>query len=299
MYGFEPFTFFFDPTKRLFFVYLLASLLLTLFLLWHERKDSKAFLKKIFAVKLLRHPSTRIDLQLLFFNTLLRPAIFFFVSLSSIAVAKSLGRILYQIFPSHQSLGLSYAWTVALYSIVSFVALDFSRFFQHYLFHKIPFLWQFHKIHHSAPVLTPLTLYRTHPIESLISSFRRIFVIGVVSGFFIFLTQTQINAYAILGVNAFDFAFNFFGSNLRHSHVWLSFGRLNWIFISPAQHQIHHSRAIKHRDKNLGFALSVWDQLFGSFYPIKKKEFLIFGVQGERYQSFFEVLRCRPNKKSL
>ena len=74
------------------------------------------------------------------------------------------------------------------------------------------------------------------------------------------------------------------------SHIWLSFGPLNHIFMSPAQHQIHHSRSDKHRDKNLGVALSLWDKIFGTFYQVKGKEFLIFGVRGERHKTLLQSL---------
>ena len=239
-----------------------------------------------------KHPSTQTDIKLLLFNSLLKSVLFFFVVVSSVSLANALVKLLYQIFPDHLPFKLSYLVVVGLFSVVSFIALDFSRFFQHYLFHKVPWLWRFHKVHHSAIVLTPLTLYRTHPVESLISALRRIIVVGLVSGLFIFYTRSMLSAWAILGVNIFDFLFNLFGSNLRHSHVWLSFGPLNYFFISPAQHQIHHSRAFKHRDKNLGVALALWDQLFGTFYQVQKKESLIFGVRGERHRGLGEALKA-------
>ncbi len=42
---------------------------------------------------------------------------------------------------------------------------DFLLFYVHYIFHKVPALWEFHKVHHSAEVMTPLTAYRVHPFE--------------------------------------------------------------------------------------------------------------------------------------
>jgi len=60
------------------------------------------------------------------------------------------------------------------------------------------------------------------------------------------------------------FLFNALGANLRHSHIWLSFGSLERWFISPAQHQIHHSSAEADRDINFGTCLAIWDRLFGS-----------------------------------
>ena len=287
-----PFLFIVDPTKRLFFIYLISSVALAVITFWFSEKSLKISIEKLFDGRVWQHSSTRVDVSLLFINTILKSFLFAGVAISSIMVAKVVVKQLYGFFPDHVATKWSYGFVVGTYSLTSFIALDFTRFFQHYLFHKIPFLWRVHKVHHSAEVLTPLTLYRTHPVESVVSAFRRVIVVGVISGFFIFHAQSTIDAYAILGVNAFDFAFNFFGSNLRHSHVWLSFGPLNHIFISPAQHQVHHSRAEKHIDKNLGFALSLWDKLFGTFYQIHKKEFLIFGIRGERHKNILSALKA-------
>ncbi len=289
----EPFFFVVDPSKRLFFIYLLSSVLIGVLVLYRQNGGSglQAF-ENLINPKVWFHRSSRVDFQLLVFNSLLRTFLFFFVLVNSLWVSKVVMRQLVACWPSHQAWNVSYQEGLLAYAIVSFVVLDFARFFQHYLFHKIPFLWRFHKVHHTAEVMTPVTLYRTHPIESLVSAFRRIFVIGLISGVFLFTTQSVIGPFAIFGVNALDFAFNFLGSNLRHSHVWLSFGPLNYFFVSPAQHQIHHSRAEKHHDKNLGFALSIWDQLFGTFYQVRHKEFLIFGVRGEKHLNLLTALKA-------
>ena len=289
--AFEPLFYLFNPTKRIFFLYSLSSLILAIILLI-PNSSLKQSLQKIFNKKIWFHRSSKIDVQFLFTNSFIRALMFIFFSFTSIAVAKWTLRTLNRSFPDNQLWSFSYSDVILLYALSSFVILDFTRFLQHYLFHKIPILWRFHKIHHSAEVLTPLTLYRTHPIESLVSNLRRTFVIGVLSGLFLFKTRSMISGYEILGVNTFDFVFNIFGSNLRHSHIWLSFGPLNYLFMSPAQHQIHHSRAQKHFDKNFGFALSIWDLAFRSFYQVKEKEFLILGVRGALYKSYWQALKA-------
>lgn len=266
-----------------------------LVLSFQRKKISFSIVEELLNPKVWLHPSSYVDFQLLFLNSILKTLLFLFVSVSSIAVAKAVALSLANLSLPRLLVGFNQNSIYILYGLLSFIALDFSRFYQHYLFHKIPILWQFHKVHHSAEVLTPLTLYRTHPVESLIASFRRVFVIGVVSGLFVYMTQSAIGGLAILGVNAFDFVFNFLGSNLRHSHIWLSFGPLNHIFISPAQHQIHHSRSHRHHDKNFGIALAIWDKLFGSFENCGlKKQFLVFGIKGEKHRSLLQSLSA-PN----
>ena len=75
------------------------------------------------------------------------------------------------------------------------------------------------------------------------------------------------------------FLFNIFGANLRHSHIWFSWGDKleNW-FISPAQHQVHHSDNPKHFDTNLGSALAVWDRLGGTLIKASEAGKINIGV---------------------
>ena len=95
------------------------------------------------------------------------------------------------------------------------------------------------------------------------------------------------------GTNLLLIIFYLFGYNLRHSHVWLSYGPFfSRIFISPAQHQIHHSSSPAHFDKNLGFMFAFWDGLFGTLYIPKKKENIIFGlgeIENEKFSSFWSL----------
>ena len=69
------------------------------------------------------------------------------------------------------------------------------------------------------------------------------------------------------------------GANLRHSHIWLSFGPfVEHIFFSPAQHQIHHSTDPRHFNKNFASDLSIWDWMFGSLYVTHGKENIRVGL---------------------
>jgi sterol desaturase/sphingolipid hydroxylase (fatty acid hydroxylase superfamily) len=69
------------------------------------------------------------------------------------------------------------------------------------------------------------------------------------------------------------------GSNLRHSHIWMGFGPvLSYVFISPAQHQVHHSRAAEHHNKNYGEIFAFWDFMFGTLYVPQGEEKLEFGL---------------------
>ena len=96
-----------------------------------------------------------------------------------------------------------------------------------------------------------------------------------------FLFGPTLKMIDIVGANMFVFAFNVLGSNLRHSHIWLSWGNcIEKIFLSPAQHQIHHSYAPEHIDKNFGTCFALWDKLAGSWVPAEDtpEQRLSFGL---------------------
>jgi len=100
-----------------------------------------------------------------------------------------------------------------------------------------------------------------------------------------------------LGVNLLVFLFHVTGSNLRHSHVDIRYPRwLEHLLISPAQHQIHHSIAEEHYDKNFGAALAVWDWLFGSLHVSEGQHDLEFGLRDAETHSATDlrVIYLRP-----
>jgi sterol desaturase/sphingolipid hydroxylase (fatty acid hydroxylase superfamily) len=163
--------------------------------------------------------------------------------------------------------------------VAAFLAEDFARYVVHRLAHRVPFLWELHKVHHSAEVMTPLTVYRTHPIESVLMRGGAQLALGLVAGLFSWVFPGKVRAFEIMGVYGLNFLWNLLGTNLRHSHVWLSWGpRLERVFISPAQHQIHHSDQLHHYDSNFGSALALWDLAFGTLYVTRGRERLRFGL---------------------
>ena len=71
----------------------------------------------------------------------------------------------------------------------------------------------------------------------------------------------------------------FWGANLRHSSVKLKyFNFLEYVFISPFQHQIHHSNLPEHYDRNLGAKLALWDWMFGTLVLSKSVSEIRFGL---------------------
>jgi sterol desaturase/sphingolipid hydroxylase (fatty acid hydroxylase superfamily) len=277
---------FVDPKKRVSLVYLASAILLAL--AWsffmNRKNKSQAFpqvVRKLFSKKIWFSSSVRTDLLMVVINRAIMLT-FSPLLISRIALTTGFFYLLRDYFGSSQGifLGSSYLIAPVCYTLFLFFFDDFTRFLVHKAFHQIPFLWAIHKVHHSAEYLTPFTVYRTHPLEGIIFTLRSIFVQAITISLFVFLFAGKIDLVSIYGVNFALFLFNITGANLRHSHFNISYGMfLEKIFISPAQHQVHHSISDKHRDKNFGAILAIWDLFGKSLYLSRPNQRLKFGVK--------------------
>lgn len=280
----------FDPGSRIFYWNLISSLLIALFyFLIYEKENVKSTLSLGSIRKYWLNSSSILDYKIYFINAVVKVLFFAPVVALTLVMSKFTIQYLYILYPSHKAIsGGPLSYFIA--TVLVFVWDDFTRFFHHYLLHKIPALWSIHKTHHSATVLTPITLFRIHPLESLMAAFRNAFSLGLSGGIILFIFKGKVDYTVILGINAFGFLFNFLSGNLRHSHIPISFGVLEHILISPKQHQIHHSNTIDHYDKNFGVGLAIWDKFFGTFLMSKGQKIETFGVHGRESQTLLAQL---------
>jgi sterol desaturase/sphingolipid hydroxylase (fatty acid hydroxylase superfamily) len=185
----------------------------------------------------------------------------------------------------------------AVYTAVNILALDGGLFLAHYLHHRIPLLWEIHKVHHSAEVLTPFTVFRVHPIELCINVTTVGVLVGLSAGVFGFVYGTPPAIFAIDGVNIVMAAFLVAGYHLRHSQVWVMYPvPIARHISSPAMHLIHHSSAPEHADKNFAQIFNFWDRLTGTLYLPTQEEAIGFGLHGGEQRDFRGVaqLYLRP-----
>jgi sterol desaturase/sphingolipid hydroxylase (fatty acid hydroxylase superfamily) len=177
-----------------------------------------------------------------------------------------------------------------LYGLGVFLVKDFSHYWGHRAFHS-RYLWAFHKVHHSAPVLVPATASRVHFLEEVVEKLTDIICVGAFAGVFWYACGGEISRYTLFGVTYMVFIFNSLAANLRHSHVWLSFGPvLERVLSSPAQHQIHHSDAPRHFNKNFGINLSLWDWMFGTLYVTRSTpEVIHFGTGEQDHERYLTM----------
>ncbi|WP_256665969.1 sterol desaturase family protein [Pseudomonas sp. 8Z] len=246
--------------------------------------------------EVLLHPSALLDYRYYFVRALLR--VLLIVPVIGLVDPYVLRSADYQAFFNNlwgarprlgENLGLS-----LLYGLGVFLINDFASYWTHRAFHT-RWLWEFHKVHHVAPVLVPLTASRVHFVEKLADSLLTLMLLGAYSGAFWYVCGGEVSRYTLFGVTYLVFIFNCLAANLRHTHIWLSFGPLlEHVLNSPAQHQIHHSDAQHHFHKNFGTNLSIWDWLFGTLYTTTRTpERLSFGTaerDAHRYQSLYSLI---------
>ena len=274
----SPLYFVVDPAKRFYWVCLLSSLLLASAVVSLEAKkfDLGSQIRGFFNLRYWFQKTCAIDVGYMFFNNAVRVSLLLPIIGSHLWFTLEMGRFLQAELGDAPDLQLPWFFIAAFYGITFLVAEDLSRFGLHLAMHRFSVLWKLHQVHHSATTLTPFTLFRVHPIEAVLYFIRGSLVFGFVSGFFIWMFGRELSTFHVLGVDLLGFLFNAAGANLRHSHIWLSFGYLERWFISPAQHQLHHS--VSHKHVNLGTYLSCWDRMLGTHKQTKKKEQLTFGL---------------------
>lgn len=258
-----------DSTQRLFWLYLASSAIIAAVITAINAYKNGWSLKLILAQSksYIKHPSTVLDIKYFFVISFIKILLIAPLILSAKEVALFVFELLFP-YVGRPSSSISYATLSIIYAAVLFLVSDFSRYWLHRLMHKNKFLWHFHKVHHSAEIMNPLTFYRVHPIENLLFGLRYSIVAGLVTGVFLAFYGPRLNMWSILGGNAFVFIFSILGTHLRHSHIYLSYPKwLERFFISPAMHQVHHYS--KYAEKNYGSYIALWDWMFGSFAASK------------------------------
>lgn len=268
----------FDLNLRFAIFYLLATVVLA-YGIWWVRGCPKTFLKWLVPKAVYTHRSNLVDIKLFFANYALGTIGFFGALVFTPLVAfHTLSTVAGLVGNGFEFPPVTFA-RAAITTLIVVTVNDFCKYWTHRMAHEWATLWPFHAVHHSADVLTPVTVARVHPVETILRNVFSSLVVGVVQGLLLYGLIGRIDLVAVGGANVIYVVFNTLGSNLRHSHIWLSYGRVvEHVFISPAQHQIHHSADVKHHNLNYGSIFAIWDWMFGTLYVPDSYEELTFGV---------------------
>lgn len=255
------------------------------FLAWRQKRRrgrvSLAVIRRaVFQRRLLSNRSLRADVGFFLLNTLVVGALIGWGVFGAGVVAKAIGSGLISVFGSRPPIEEPGFALRAGVTLSLFVAYEFGYWLDHFLKHRVPFLWETHKPHHSAETLTPWTVWRVHPLDTLVFTNILSLTIGAASGLITYALGREVPIFSIDGANIILVFFIYAYVHLQHSQFWIPFtGPLGRIFMSPAQHQIHHSIDPRHHNRNFGSCLSLFDWLFGTLeLPPVRSPGLKFGV---------------------
>jgi sterol desaturase/sphingolipid hydroxylase (fatty acid hydroxylase superfamily) len=263
---------------------LLASIL---FIAHRQHRRGRPFrlrpiLRVVLPRRLVRGASTRADAGFFLLNNFAAGALIGWALLSFATIGHAAQFALTAVFgPAHPRMAPLPA--DILQTAAMFLAYEFAYWLDHWLKHEVPFLWEFHRVHHTAETLTPATVYRVHPIDTLVFYNMAVVIMAVANAATGQLTGQPGHGITVGGSNILVLAGVFMLGNLQHSHMWIAFtGRLGHVLLSPAHHQIHHSADPGHYGKNLGSSLAIFDTLFGTLLvPEKRRQKLVFGVSAD------------------
>lgn len=184
------------------------------------------------------------NLGLVFFNTLILRFIF---SLTAVSAA---------LWAEKNQIGLfnSITFSFIFSFIFSIIFLDLIIYLQHRLFHKAPYLWSLHKVHHTDLDLDVSTGVRFHLLEFLISMIIKILFIMIIGA-----PPASIIVFEIL-LNSITL--------FNHGNIYIPKRIdliLRYFIVTPDMHRIHHSVYLVETNSNYGFNLPYWDYIFKTY----------------------------------
>ncbi|MBV1873355.1 MAG: sterol desaturase family protein [Gammaproteobacteria bacterium] len=138
--------------------------------------------------------------------------------------------------------------------VFSVIVLDFAIYLQHVLFHAVPLLWRFHRVHHADLDYDVTTGARFHPLEMVLSMLIKFMVISVLGPpvAAVILFEVLLNVTAMF--------------NHGNIHVPERIDRvLRWFLVTPDMHRVHHSVEEDESNSNFGFSIPWWDRCLGTY----------------------------------
>ncbi|MCB0843394.1 MAG: sterol desaturase family protein [Bacteroidetes bacterium] len=151
----------------------------------------------------------------------------------------------------------AFTWILAL------LVADFLAYWHHRLSHEINFMWASHIVHHQSEELNLTTVFRVSAFAVINRSF--FFIWMPLAGFSPAFTTS-----AIVFIGLYQF--------VTHTRLVGKLGFLEYIFVTPSSHRVHHGRNEKYLDKNYGHVFIFWDRLLGTYEEEDENEEVEFGI---------------------
>jgi len=153
--------------------------------------------------------------------------------------------------------------------LIFFIIGDFVQWNTHRLLHRVDFLWNFHKVHHSVKEMGFSAHLRYHWMEPVIYKSILYIPLAIIGGF---------DAQHV----AIVYFFNIVIGHLNHANLGWNYGVFKYILNSPKMHIWHHAKELPVRTGvNFGLTLSVWDYLFKTNYIPHSGKDIVLGFEGD------------------
>lgn len=161
-------------------------------------------------------------------------------------------------------------WPVPLQLLVFFIILDFVQWVTHILLHKFPFLWKFHKVHHSVKEMGFAAHLRYHWMENVFYKPLKTFGVMILGGFE--PEQAYIVHFLAIAIG-----------HINHSNIKITWGPLKYLINNPVMHLYHHSYTLPEGryGVNFGISLSLWDYIFKTNYIPEDSGTIPLGFPGD------------------
>ncbi|MGC8099491.1 sterol desaturase family protein [Metapseudomonas otitidis] len=147
--------------------------------------------------------------------------------------------------------------------VAAFVFYDFCYYWNHRLGHERNVLWAAHSVHHQSEEYNLSTALRQTSTG---------FIFGWI--FYLPMALAGIPPLVFLTVAAMNLLYQFW----VHTRHVPKLGPLEWVFITPSNHRVHHAQNPVYMDRNYGGVFILWDRLFGTFQEELDEEPVVFGV---------------------
>ncbi len=161
-------------------------------------------------------------------------------------------------------------WPRMLQLGFAFVITDFIQWNVHRMLHRVPWMWEFHKVHHSVKEMGFAAHLRFHWMETVIYKTIQYIPLAMI-GF-------GIDDFFIIHIIAVAVG------HLNHANLGWSYGPFKYVFNNPKMHIWHHSKQLPSEFKygvNYGLTFSVWDYLFGTAYIPSSGKSIELGFSGD------------------
>jgi sterol desaturase/sphingolipid hydroxylase (fatty acid hydroxylase superfamily) len=162
---------------------------------------------------------------------------------------------------------------IAAVVVASLFLHDLWFYWAHRLEHATPFLWEFHKLHHSDERMNATTWARDHFLQVVWRQVFPTFTVGLVLD----LDVRKAGAAGLYVGLVTSLLSMFYHSGVRLRAPWL-----DRIVVTPQVHRLHHSVDPAHHNRNFADFLPIFDIVFGTYRQPGPDEFPSTGL-GDEY----------------